>query len=113
MRVGFLPPDFRQFSGLQAGVLFQKPERIAPFNGAMLRGVTGKNDAAVFLFGQIRHPRQRANAQKPGLINPNHLPANLRLQFWILQQCLDRFGIGKSRHPTAARRARLPPKART
>ena len=93
--IGLLPPDFFQFSGGQTGVFFQEAKRVAPFNGAMLRRVTGQDNPAISLFGQIRHARQRADAQKPGLINPNHLTANLRLQFGILQQCLDRFRIGK------------------
>ena len=62
VRVGLLTPDLCQFRSLQIGVLFQKPERIAPFDGTMLGGVTGKNDAAVFRFGEISHPRQRADA---------------------------------------------------
>jgi hypothetical protein len=79
VRVSLLPPDLRQFSRLQIGVLFQKPERIATFNGTVLGSITGKDNPAVLLLGQISHPRQCANAQKPGLINPYHLPANLRL----------------------------------
>jgi hypothetical protein len=94
--IGFLPPDFSQFSGLQSGVFFQNPERIAALDGPVLGGVTGQNNSAVLFFGKIGHPRQRANAQKSGLINPNHLAANLCLQLLILQQRLDRFGIGKS-----------------
>jgi hypothetical protein len=97
MRISLLPPDFFQFGGGQAGVFFQEAERVAPFDGAMLGGVPRKDNPAVLFFGQISHPRQCADTQKPGLINPNHLPANLRLQFFILQQCLDRFRVGKPR----------------
>ncbi len=50
----------------------------------MLSGITRKDNPTVFLFSQISNPRQRANTQKPGLINPNHLAANLRLQFFVL-----------------------------
>jgi hypothetical protein len=58
---------------------------LAALDGAMLRRIAGQNNPAVLFFSETGHARQRANAQKSGLINPNHLPANLRLQFFILQ----------------------------
>ncbi len=77
MCVSLLPSDLGQFGRLQPGMLFQQPECVAPFNGPMLGGVTRKDDAAVFLFGEVNYARHRPNTQKPGLINPNHLAANL------------------------------------
>ena len=77
--VGFLTPDFSQFGGLQTGVFFQNAECIATFDGAMLGGVPGKNDAAVFLVGEISHTRQCANAQQTCFINPDNLSPNLLL----------------------------------
>ena len=79
MRVSFLPPNFFQFGGLKIGVFFQNAERVAALDGAMLRRVAGQDDPAVSLFGEISHPRQRANTHQSRFINPNDLITDLRL----------------------------------
>ena len=75
-----MPPDFFQFGGLQSRVLFQQAQRVAAFNGSVLRGIAGEDQAALLFFGERGHPRQGAGTQQPGLIHPNHLAPDLFLK---------------------------------
>jgi hypothetical protein len=62
--------------GLQSGVTFQQPERVASFDGAVLRGVTGENNAAVLFLRQLRDLFELRHGQQPGLINQQNAVAD-------------------------------------
>ena len=42
-----LPPDGRQLAGLEIGMLFQNPQRIATRNRSVLAGIAGQNNARI------------------------------------------------------------------
>ena len=90
--------------GLQSGVTFQQPERVAPFDGAMLRGVAGENDAAVLFLRQLRDLFELRRGQQPGLINQQNAVANFILHLAAVQQRGDRGCVLKTFRPEDAAR---------
>ena len=46
----------------------------------MLPGVAGKDHPAILSFGQPEDFVHLADAEQPGLVDPKHLPAQLRVE---------------------------------
>ena len=85
-------------------MMFQESERIAPFDGAMLRRVAGQDDAAVLFLRQLRDLFELRRGQQPGLINQENSVADFILHLAAVKQRGDRGCVLKTFRPKNAAR---------